>query len=608
MDWAGGSPLRRLPPSASIPPTPPPLRCWLRGVLGLAGFLGGLASGRATDDEPILILPKFTVAGKLELPPPESWRYAEFPGFVVLSNASDRETQRLFANFELFRLALGIVWPLPEQRSVPVSIIVCGARQSFEAFAPAAARPGTDAVSLLLHDREHGAIVLNAQSAVLVSSEATGDPTQDRVGFEVEPADLLQREYVRFLLSRKAQSLPVWMEEGMIQILLAMRVTRGQIVFGKVEDPKLGDSRTVPGLDPELEAEETDPNPPPPVEDRDFNYVFRSRRLMPLDKFFAVTRDSPEAGRIYGDNRWVKQAYAFVHMCLFGRGGRFQKPFATFLERASREPVTEAMVRECFGLDYRKLALELQLYVGFTDHQSKEYNFKKGKELPVPAPLVLREAAEFESARIKGDALLLGGHVEAAQAVLQPAYLRGARDPGLLATLGLAERAAGRHDRARRLLEAAVAGQVVRPEAYLELARLRYAEAAAAPAAGAEFSAGQVAGITRLLQVARHQPPHLPALYGLLAETWRRSAEPINRDDALALIQGAMLFPQNPGLVHEAADFARQAGLLDAARSLAAHGLKHAADAATRARFERLRALLPDGAPLETLGPGPKEP
>jgi len=558
-----------------------------------SGPPGFAAAGPVSPDDAIYELPKYTVTGTPALPPPEAWRYAEFPGFTVLSNASDRKTQRLLGNFEWFRYAVGIVWPLPEKTSVPVSVIVCGARNTFDGFVPEARRHDTNRpLSFLLRDREHGAIVIDAQTAVFFSGgpaegfdgEAAGGKKN---GYEVESANLLCREYVRFLFSRQGQELPVWMEEGLIQIFLAMKITQGQIALGRVEDPNLAPSRVIPGQ-PYLEGLTELPE-----EDKDFNGAMAGAPLIPLGEFFAASRDSPRTSQIYGNNRWVKQAYAFVHMCVFGRGGRFRKPFVQFLQRANQAPVTEEMFRQCFSLNYRQMQLELRLYMNFTDYEGMEYNFKKGKGLPTPTPLALRDAEESESARIKGDALLLGGHFKEAQAVLLPAYVRGSRDPGLLATLGLSEHMAGRDDRARKFLEAAVARKVVRPEAYLALARLRFGEAAAQPAAGMAFSEEQVARITGLLYVARHQPPHLPALYELLAETWLHSAMKPQRDDVLVLIQGATLFPDHFDYVCQVATYALAAGIFDAARPMIEHGLGHTADPQLKSRFEQLKASLP---------------
>lgn len=67
-----------------------------------------------------------------------------------------------------------------------------------------------------------------------------------------------------------------------------------------------------------------------------------------------MTSDSPEAINPLGNNVWAKQSYAFVHMCLYGRGKRYQKPFATFLTRLGKEPVSEELFKECFKMDYKK--------------------------------------------------------------------------------------------------------------------------------------------------------------------------------------------------------------------------------------------------------------
>src|SRR6188508_3361713 len=78
----------------------------------------------ATTD-PIIELPKFVVTDSRELPQPEAWRYATIPGFEILTNASDRATQRLLRDFDMFRQALGYVWPVPNKISHSTSLIIC---------------------------------------------------------------------------------------------------------------------------------------------------------------------------------------------------------------------------------------------------------------------------------------------------------------------------------------------------------------------------------------------------------------------------------------------------------------------------------------------------
>ena len=63
----------------------------------------------------------------------------------------------------------------------------------------------------------------------------------------------------------------------------------------------------------------------------------------------------------------------------------------------------------------------------------------------------------------------MGKRTEASHLHLIAPYLRGSRDPQLLAALGLEERAAGHDERARQFLEAAVAAKTTRARAYLDL-------------------------------------------------------------------------------------------------------------------------------------------
>ena len=81
---------------------------------------------------PVVELPKFVVTDNRELPPPEQWRHATIPGFEILSNASDKATQRLLRDFDMFRQALGHVWPQPDRHPHTTSLILCGKRNKFE--------------------------------------------------------------------------------------------------------------------------------------------------------------------------------------------------------------------------------------------------------------------------------------------------------------------------------------------------------------------------------------------------------------------------------------------------------------------------------------------
>jgi hypothetical protein len=600
-------------------------------LLALA-FLLPAAAPRAQEKpaagDPIVELPKFVVTDNRELPPPESWRYGTMPGFEVLSNASVKGTQRLLRDFDMFRQALEIVWPVPRRLSQPTALIICGKGAKFDRFIPTArVSADTAFASLFLKKGTQTAIVIDLESTTLnVLDLGNTDAGTDNSLVSVEHDKQLYREYVRYLLSGNEPRLPAWFEEGLSQIIMRMQFDRRYIEFARLEDPNTvsaaagliaqineanaaaggedGDVATLAGA---------------PAEDRDFPAALRRRALMPMQAFFDVKHDSAEATNTLGNNRWGKQAYAFVHLCLYGFKGKYQKAFMTFLQRSAREPVTEQMFKECFRfpkgkakdgtetfreLSYKDMLMEIRSYCDFTVYEAKIFKATGKEDLVVaPKPLELREATQSEVGRIKGEALVIAGHDKPARTELIAPYLRGERDADLLAALGLYERAHDEPERGRKLLEAAFAAKTKRPDAGLELARLRYADALAQPAgaAGNRFSAAQTAAILAPLLDVRRSPPHLPALYDLVADTWVRSEAKPQLDDVRVLIDGAQLFPMRMKLVFIAAGFAADVNELQAAHALADHGIKYTPDPQGKKRFEDLKAGLPPAPPAEPL-------
>ncbi len=572
-----------------------------------AGWLtatsGSLTAQDVSKDKPIE-LPAYTVTDSRELPPPEPWFYGRIPGFEVLSNASEKSTKRLVGDFQRFFMALSLVWPGVQQKTaVPTSLIICGKGAKFDAFIPPGQqRPNRAMASLTLRAAEQSAIVIDFQTKVLNLSTSEGATAvaataasagEDGVslgggdpGFQVDAYRQLYREYIRFLLGGVEPRGPAWFEEGVAQIFMAMEVTNTTIIVGKVENPNTISAEQGALNDAGISGTA-------PAEDRDFNAALSKRRLLSMDELFAVSHDAPEANSALGGT-WAKQAYAFVHWGLYGDQGKHQKEFLTFLRRLDREPASEALFKECFKKSYKDMVYTIRSYVEFTNYKIAGVQAGKGEKLPTPPPFELREATEAEVGRLKGDALRLAGHLTAARTAMTTPYIRGERDPQLLAAIGLLERAANDDGRARKFLEAAAQGKAARPRAYLELAKMRFAEAAAKPAEAKDrFSAEQTAAVLTPLFMARTQPPPLAETYELIAEAWARSVITPGADHLGVLDEGLRFFPRNSALVYATAVQKMRAGLVADTRSLIDLGLRIATEAETRRKFETLKASLP---------------
>jgi hypothetical protein len=589
-------------------------RAFLSGLLALLGLPLWAAPAKSLDvsDEAPIELPKYVVTESQVMPPQEPWRHAEFPGFEVLTNASDHDTQRLVREFRLFQTAVSVIWPIAQARTaLPTTLILCGRRNAFDAFMPdEKSSAGRGMASLFLADKEQAAIVLDLQASTLnlSSFDLNGSPAVDTSsddatspsinnGFRVDYYKQLQREYVHYLLGRSEPRPPAWLEEGLSQLFMSMQYDRKTIRFAQLEDPDIQSEAAAEAAQANANAaaagDTATPTVTAPAEDQDFNQALHRRGLMPLQAMFEVTHDSSQARNPLG-SLWAKQCAAFVHYCLYSTDSKtLQKPLLTFVLRTSKEPPTEALFKECFGMDYKDMITALRSYVDFTTYNHQQYNIK-GDGMPEPEPLALRDATDAETGRIKGEALVLAGHADAARIALIAPYIRGERDPRLLASLGLWERTANHDDRARKFLEAAAKGKVVRARAYLELSRMRYTDAQAQPAgANGRFSASQMADILQPLSTARTQLPAMPEVYLLAVATLAKSESASTPEQFAFLSEGIQLFPRNPELLYRTAEYCLQTGRPETAADLIEIGLKVSSNEKATALFLQLKAELP---------------
>lgn len=515
----------------------------------LAGACARLSAQDAVNSKPVT-LPDFNVYGERELPPPETWLYARIEGFEVLSNASASRTRDLATELQRYAYALNLVWPVARPGGTgTASLIICGADRKFDTFLPAPLQKAERAFTAYSQrDREFSLLLLDEQTRSLslalvdvattttapAATEGGGGDTESETteagvdtGFQVDPQQQLNRQYVHYLLAGLAQKPAPWLAEGLAQLCTSLRITETEISLGRVENPN------------ETVASRTD---------RDFNAALATRALMPMAELFAVQPDSVTSASPL-DNRWAKQCYAFVHWGLYGDLGKNQKAFLRFLVRSERDGVSEKLFQECFQQDYDKMLFTLRAHIEQTRSKVGGVRAAKGEKIPWPPAVEVRPATESEIARLKADAYTLTGHPEQAREALILAYRRGERDPSLLAALGAAEFRAGERERARKFLEAAAKANAPRPRAYLALAQLRLDERLAKPqAANGKISYEQLLGVLEPLLTARQLTPRLPDTYELFAAAWSHCATPPPAQHLALLDEGLQLFPQNEKL------------------------------------------------------------
>lgn len=303
------------------------------------------------------------------------------------------------------------------------------------------------------------------------------------------------------------------------------------------------------------------------------------REMLPLDAIFS--------GAVPADKKDLcdSEGALFVRWGLYGSGTR--RAFLDFVDDSSRAPATEALFRKHFGFGYAEALARLRGYL------------PRAVDAPINVPLParekspeMREASSVEVARIVGDWGRLEGRslgtgsfdsgssvignfeyqrecLEQADRLFARVSRRGSADPLFLAAYGLYEIQVGDSVRAREALERATQSGVVRPRAYVELARLRLDESLPSIQEGiGDLGEADFAEITGLLMTARVQMPSLLATYDVLARALEHAPRRPDREHIRPLEQALDLFPHNASLAFKLASLYSEIGLADEAKAV----------------------------------------
>ena len=557
---------------------------------GGVGLVWVTAQPTSSVDDDVVLLPTVTVDEKRDAPPPEEWLYAEVPSLEILSSGSAFDTQRFLRDFLLLRSVIDAVMPGLQggAASEPGVVILCDREGDFRRFLPADQAAEVYRVNqLFFNEGSRSAMVINiGMPAIEIDGSGLGpapgvpfptlapsdggdegeDPelaVDQALTLEVDAFRTFRQGYFRHLFRNKTGAVRVpWLEEGLVQVLGSIDFNKRSITIGRIGDG-FGGPRT-----------------------GDFGELLRNRGLMPMDAFFAEDDATPSA-------IWSAQAYAFTHMCLYGRGKRYQEAFGRLAQAAMRAPVSNAEIETFFGMNLYALGRELRGYIEFTDHRYERFAAAKGESLPEPVPVGLRAAADAESGRVVGTVLALAGKDEEARRVMLAPITRQAEDARLLATFGAFEQEGGNTANAQRFLMAAVAAKVDRADAYLRVAAAQMA--VLTTHSETAFSLNRLAPTIAVLESACRYAPPTARVYAALASVWLRCEDSPPRG-ALGLVNdGVMRFPHDATLLLRAAELNVRFGTAEDARELIAFGrrtLKSSASAlaALEALDQRLAA------------------
>jgi hypothetical protein len=414
----------------------------------LAGIMlaGGLSTGRAEEPSRLdgdeigrkIVLPPFLVSdtriGGI------TWHYLSAPGFEAISCLPAEATAAQFFATTIFRMEelQGTLIPpeLSFQERDPMKMILL--------------KPGMEKIMAReMVDVMHTAMLKDSARSMTSMGDLAGAtfqaiPQMNLLGpdsvtmlcvLEGDAEDyrhiVLTQDYVVSLLAGRKPALPAWFIYG----------TR----------------------DLYTEMEQEHPWERPEIDLPRMKWPYRADALRPMRSFLAGSFDP--AGNWVGDGfgAWCMEAEFFLHWAYADESHHRRDALWRFVDRSSRQPVTEALFRQCFGVGFEEMDAILSRYVSRGGSSSKLADTQDAFKIP---RVRYRDATRPEIARIKGDFTLkevtylqesypdalIGAYLDQAGSELLSCYAQGSRDPAFLAVLAKYYRAAGKATEAEAVL------------------------------------------------------------------------------------------------------------------------------------------------------------
>ena len=576
-------------------PQGPRVRLALALALAAAGLARGEGPQAVVQVPPLLVEETHAGAG---------WTYASVPGYEFLSQCPSDQTEAfaegVFRAHEVLKLM--IPESLQVRLSVPTAFILYP--QSKEKSLSGAL---VEQMNRVVQGQESGSRHVgvipglrlddddSTEIFTLLGSSGFDDaslrglnfPSRQAPGLGTPQGDsglTIQAGYAQFLMASRRPKPPLWLLAGMVGLFNGSDTGLDDIVINEATWVSPEETRRLAD----------DPDAP--------------RTLIPLAELFApgIPAKTAQASSVLRRSVWLSEATLFIRWSFEDNDEKRIAAFRRFAVAACEGPVDERLFEACFGMGYSRMRDELSDYLPLAVSRRVRIT---GNVKAAP-PVTVRAATRAEVARIKGDwERRAARHMSSAYPTFSRTYLdqakatfaraieAGVDDPGVWGAAGLLFLSRQETGDAEAALARAVAGGVVRPVAYLALARLRYARALAESApAKPTLSLEEARSIESLVRRGLEQDPPLAGLYVLLSDLRSRVDDP-HDDGSLALLdRGSRLYPELSALVYRTAVREWKAGDRGEAAALIARGEAAASNQEAREAFRRLAEALRTGA------------
>lgn len=264
---------------------------------------------------PVLLLLMLTAALSPARDKGETWTEVRSPHFIVVTNSNEKQGRRVADQFERMRSLFHAAFPkLQVDPGSPIIVLAIKDEKDFRALEPPA--------YLAKGSLKLGGLFLRApdKNYVLMRLDAEGE----------HPYSVVYHEYTHLLLSKAADSMPLWMNEGLAEFYENTQIHEKEASIGEPSGENLA--------------------------------LLRQNRLLPLATLFTVDDKSPYYHEENKGSIFYAESWALTHYLLIkDRQDKTErlKQYSDFLTQKI-DPVTAAT--RAFG-DLKELQSALESYV-----------------------------------------------------------------------------------------------------------------------------------------------------------------------------------------------------------------------------------------------------
>jgi len=317
----------------------------------------------------------------------EVWTEVKSPNFVVISNASPKQTRNAAKSFEQFRSLIKSCLPsIRVDPGTPLTVIAARDEQSFK--------------ELLAEEHQERK---ESQKAGIFTAGPERNIVALRIDLPPEQSyHLIYHEYVHMLMRLNLGELPLWLNEGLAEFFGYAIVSNNRSMIG------------TPGAESLR--------------------VLKTQSMVPLSTLFSVVRESPYYREKDKTPIFYAESWALTHYLMVGDKRAHSKQLHEYLSLLKKGTPEPAAATQAFG-DLQALEKALRNYIGLFAFYSLQYS----GELESTAENLYqtRTLTPAESLSSCGELLVYMNKPDRAKAVLEKSLQIDSRSARANEALGL---------------------------------------------------------------------------------------------------------------------------------------------------------------------------